>query len=179
MASGGETVFARGPGFVEDDARWSRTALVGVAALPWRVRVWLPAAARATRLSWYPEWIALGGAWLTILLAVSVSAAQRASRRKRALERGRQRVLDTIEERARAELAATGQHRPAAAPNRGLGRLTPQELQVVHALAATIRAAAAALFLSPRTVEGHLGRAYAKLGVNSREALRDLVEHGR
>ena len=36
---------------------------------------------------------------------------------------------------------------------------------------ATIREAATRMFLSPKTVEAHLGRAYRKLGVHNRAQL--------
>ena len=36
---------------------------------------------------------------------------------------------------------------------------------------ATTREAAAQLFLSPKTIEAHLGRAYRKLGVHNRAQL--------
>ena len=54
-----------------------------------------------------------------------------------------------------------------------LAELTPQELQValVVAKGATNREAGAALFLSPKTIETHLGRVYRKLGVRSRTEL--------
>jgi DNA-binding CsgD family transcriptional regulator len=73
---------------------------------------------------------------------------------------------------ARAELAATGEtvrrHDPAA-----LTQLTPQELQIALLLAErrTTREAAAALFLSPKTVEYHLRSVYRKLGVATRDEL--------
>ncbi|WP_154795547.1 helix-turn-helix transcriptional regulator [Occultella kanbiaonis] len=78
----------------------------------------------------------------------------------------------------RTELEATGEHVPpreAAGP----GALTPQELQVCLLLAEgrTTREAAAALFLSPKTIEYHLRKAYTKLAIHSRDelatALRD------
>jgi DNA-binding CsgD family transcriptional regulator len=75
-------------------------------------------------------------------------------------------------EQARAELRATGE---TPAPNRGgsLMRLTPQELQVALVVAggATNKEAGAALFISPKTVEFHLGHIYGKLGVRSRTEL--------
>jgi DNA-binding CsgD family transcriptional regulator len=51
--------------------------------------------------------------------------------------------------------------------------LTPQEERVAAILAngATIREAACQLFLSPKTIEAHLGRAYRKLGVRNRAEL--------
>ena len=75
-------------------------------------------------------------------------------------------------DRARSELAATGERRRRAAPGTA-EELTPQELQIAMLLTSgkTTRQAAAALFLSPKTVEYHLRHIYAKLGVNSREQL--------
>ena len=80
-------------------------------------------------------------------------------------------------QRARVELAATGEPRsqPPAAPGAGL---TAQELQVARLLAqpgTTVREAAVKLFLSPRTVEVHLGRVYRKLGVSDRESMRRIM----
>ncbi|TYB41011.1 LuxR family transcriptional regulator [Actinomadura chibensis] len=81
-------------------------------------------------------------------------------------------------ERARAELRATGESGPSApaAPDL-LARLTPQELQVVRLAAAgtSSREIAAQLFLSPRTVEYHLYKAYPKLGISSRKELARLA----
>jgi DNA-binding CsgD family transcriptional regulator len=70
-------------------------------------------------------------------------------------------------EKARAELAAIG-GRPAAT-----GHLTPTEERVARLAAAgrTNREIAEALFLSVRTVETHLSRAYHKAGVRSRTEL--------
>jgi DNA-binding NarL/FixJ family response regulator len=79
-------------------------------------------------------------------------------------------------ERARTELAATGQtaRRGEAALS---GTLTGQELQVALMVAkgATNREAAVALYLSPKTIEYHLRSVYRKLGIRSRVALARVV----
>jgi DNA-binding CsgD family transcriptional regulator len=73
---------------------------------------------------------------------------------------------------AGAELAATGETARRRDPST-LDELTPQELQVALMLAEgrTTREAAAALFLSPKTVEYHLRNVYRKLDISSREEL--------
>ncbi len=78
-------------------------------------------------------------------------------------------------ERARAELAATGEKARRRDPY-AAEQLTPQELQValVVARGATNKEAGAALFLSPKTIETHLGRVYRKLNVRSRTELAHL-----
>ncbi|WP_165865677.1 ATP-binding protein [Vallicoccus soli] len=75
-------------------------------------------------------------------------------------------------ERARTELAATGLV-PAAPGTGALGLLTPQELQIALAVSAgaSNQEAAAALFLSRKTVEHHLSAVYRKTGVASRRGL--------
>jgi DNA-binding CsgD family transcriptional regulator len=79
-------------------------------------------------------------------------------------------------ERARAELAATGEKVRRRDPST-VDELTPQELQIVLLLASgkTTREAAAAVFLSPKTVEYHLRHAYLKLGIHSRDELARVV----
>ncbi|MBJ7614832.1 MAG: AAA family ATPase [Candidatus Dormibacteraeota bacterium] len=79
-------------------------------------------------------------------------------------------------ERADAELKATGE----SARRRKVGTrdlLTPQELQIAHALAEgrTTREAAAKLYLSPKTVEYHLRNVYGKLEIRSRDELREAL----
>ncbi len=108
---------------------------------------------------------------------------RRAGRRVDARTQLRQ-ALDLLEdlgaarwaERASAELAATGEkvQRRGADPR---GLLTPQELQVCLQLVEgrTTREAAAALFLSPKTVEYHLRKVYTKLDVGSRSELAQVI----
>ena len=69
--------------------------------------------------------------------------------------------------RTEAELARIGGRAPST------GDLTPVERRVVELVAEgrSNKEVAAALFLSTRTVEGHLSHAYGKLGVRSRVAL--------
>jgi DNA-binding CsgD family transcriptional regulator len=104
--------------------------------------------------------------------------------RRRAAARARlRRALETFEQlgavvwagRARAELTATGEtlsRRPGVA-----AELTPQELQVVMVVArgATNAEAAAALFLSPKTIEYHLSNIYRKTRLRSRGELAALA----
>lgn len=82
-------------------------------------------------------------------------------------------------ERAEAELRAAGavKRRPAANPD----ELTAQELRVALRVAdgATNREVAAELFLSPKTIEFHLGRVYRKLDIHSRTELAGAVAAGR
>jgi DNA-binding CsgD family transcriptional regulator len=79
-------------------------------------------------------------------------------------------------ERAAAELAATGETlQPRDTDLRS--SLTPQELQVSLLLVEgrTTREAAAALFLSPKTVEYHLRKVYTKLAIGSRAELAEVL----
>jgi len=81
--------------------------------------------------------------------------------------------MDAFAERARRELQATGEtvrKRTVAT----LDELTPQEVQVARLAVGgqTNPEIAAQLFLSPRTVEWHLGKVFGKLGVRSRKELR-------
>lgn len=81
--------------------------------------------------------------------------------------------------RAVAELGATG---VTAAPQRAPIhlQLTPQELRVALQVAEGLRnhEVAARLFLSPKTIEVHLGHIYQKLGVHSRTGLARLISLG-
>jgi DNA-binding CsgD family transcriptional regulator len=71
-------------------------------------------------------------------------------------------------ERARAEAGRVSARRPAAS-----GELTPAERRVVELAAEGLanKEIARALYVTVNTVEVHLGRAYAKLGVRSRAQL--------
>lgn len=83
---------------------------------------------------------------------------------------------DPWAERARIELTASGEAARRTAPSAS-NQLTPQELQValVVGQGATNREAGVALFLSPKTVEAHLGRIYRKLNVHSRTELARVL----
>jgi DNA-binding CsgD family transcriptional regulator len=75
-------------------------------------------------------------------------------------------------ERTRSELERVGARRPAAE-----GELTPAEARVAELAVQgmTNKQIAAALVVSVHTVEVHLSRAYAKLGISSRGQLADVV----
>jgi len=78
-------------------------------------------------------------------------------------------------ERAWTELRASGESMAGRDPARE--QLTPQELQIALLVAEgrTNREVGPALFLSTRTVEFHLSRAYRKLGLASRTELTRLL----
>jgi len=75
----------------------------------------------------------------------------------------------------RAIELVTGSSRPTQA--RRSDELTPQELRVARHAAGGMRDRdiAAALFLSPRTIESHLQHAYRKLGVSNRTQLASVL----
>jgi len=79
--------------------------------------------------------------------------------------------------RAREEFRATGA-RPRRAWRTGVEALTPSELRIVRLAAdgATNREIAHQLYVTLKTVEGHLSRAYTKLAVKSREELPGVLE---
>jgi len=79
-------------------------------------------------------------------------------------------------DRARAELAATGETLRRRDPTT-IDELTPQELQIALLLAGgkTTRETAAALFLSPKTIEYHLRHVYLKLDIHSRAELKQAL----
>ena len=115
---------------------------------------------------------------------VDLGAAFRASRQRSA---AREPLLDgltlasrcgswRLERRARAELAAIGV-RPRTVERSGADSLTPSERRVAELAASgqTNREIAQTLFVTEKTVEAHLGRAFRKLDVNSRRQLPDVL----
>lgn len=77
--------------------------------------------------------------------------------------------------RVRDELKATGA-RPRREWRTGLEALSPRELRVVQLAAEgrTNREIAYQLYVTLKTVEGHLARAYVKLGIEGRQQLSKL-----
>ena len=104
----------------------------------------------------------------------------RRANRRRDARRELGAALDTFEhlraapwaDRARRELRASGERRRASTPE-ARDELTPQERQIATLAAEgrTNREIGALLFLSPRTIETHLGRVFRKLGIADRNAL--------
>jgi DNA-binding CsgD family transcriptional regulator len=111
------------------------------------------------------------------------AALRRANRRTDArapLDEGLQLAhdcgADALVESATVELAATGVHRRRPAFT-GPDALTPAERRIAEqaAAGASNRDIAQALFITPKTVENHLGNAYRKLSVASRGELNDAL----
>uniref|UniRef100_UPI00104174B8 helix-turn-helix domain-containing protein n=1 Tax=Actinomadura fibrosa TaxID=111802 RepID=UPI00104174B8 len=110
---------------------------------------------------------------------LAMGRVQRRANRRRAARDGLERALALFEEvgaagwagLTRAELARLGLRRPA-----GPG-LTPREEQVARRAAggATNREIAADLYISVKTVEANLARAYRKLGIRTRAELGALM----
>jgi DNA-binding NarL/FixJ family response regulator len=80
-------------------------------------------------------------------------------------------------EQTRTKLVSSGGSAPATSTTIEL-KLTPQELQVSLAIqrGLTNADAAAALFLSVKTIEYHLSNIYRKLGISSRTQLIRLLD---
>jgi DNA-binding CsgD family transcriptional regulator len=84
--------------------------------------------------------------------------------------------MQVFAERARRELRATGETaRTRAATTHD--ELTPQEAQIARLARSGLSnpEIAAQLFLSPRTIQYHLGNIFAKLGITSRRQLRQAL----
>ncbi|MFC7108418.1 LuxR C-terminal-related transcriptional regulator [Nonomuraea rubra] len=184
-----------GPGLVAEELRWrsGQAPSAGVLAYlvvqePWtaaRLRRVVPGAVECVRdlARRNPGQVSL-----------AAGAAQAEGRLEEAIElyRAGPRPLGlaaALEEAGRREEAvevyrSCGAAPPVSAPSAGEGSgwaaLTGAELRVVRLVAQgmTNREAAAALFLSPHTIDTHLRHAFAKLGVNSRvELTRQALAH--
>jgi DNA-binding CsgD family transcriptional regulator len=85
-----------------------------------------------------------------------------------------------LAERAHTELAATGA-RPRRDRITGRDALTPSEQRIAEMAVEGLsnRDIAEALFVTPKTVENHLGHVYRKLEVSGREELREALERER
>jgi DNA-binding CsgD family transcriptional regulator len=85
--------------------------------------------------------------------------------------------VDAFAYRARRELAATGEHvRRRTADARQ--ELTAQELNIARLAAVGLSNPdiGAELFISPRTVEWHMGKVLAKLGITARRQLGEALQ---
>jgi len=84
------------------------------------------------------------------------------------------------EERASAELRATGVAVRKRQQADGLAQLTPQQSQIARLVAdgASNKVVAAQLFLSTRTVDYHLRNVFVKLGITSRAELARILVSG-
>jgi DNA-binding CsgD family transcriptional regulator len=83
-------------------------------------------------------------------------------------------------ERARRELAATGET-ARSRTDQTRDMLTPQETQIARLARDGLsnRDIGAQLFISPRTVEYHLHKVFAKLGISSRNQLEEALPRQR
>lgn len=115
------------------------------------------------------------------------SSLRRANRRAAAreplrvgLDIARECGATRLAERARTELAATGA-RPRRDRITGRDALTPSERRIAQMAVdgLTNREIAQALFVTPKTVENHLGHVYRKLEVSGREELPGALERER
>lgn len=93
-----------------------------------------------------------------------------------ALELARRCGSTTLAERAHGELSLAGA-RPRRLQFSGVESLTAAERRVCEMAASgqANRAIAQALFVTAKTVENHLGRAYGKLGITSRRELAEAL----
>jgi DNA-binding CsgD family transcriptional regulator len=119
---------------------------------------------------------------------IDLGAAVRRHGRRSAAREPLRRGLDMahrfgavlLEQQARNELLAAGA-RPRRTALRGIEALTPSERRVSEMAAEglTNREIAQALFVTLRTVEAHLSRAYDKLGIRTRAELGDYFGETR
>jgi DNA-binding CsgD family transcriptional regulator len=83
---------------------------------------------------------------------------------------------EELAQSANAHLRALGS-KPRRVATTGMGSLTPAESRAVSlaAINVTNRAIAEQLFVNVKTIEGHLSKAYRKLGVSSRFELAEVI----
>jgi DNA-binding CsgD family transcriptional regulator len=117
---------------------------------------------------------------LTELGAALRRAGERAAAREplaEGLELAARSGARRLAARAREELKATGA-RPRREWRTGVEALTPAELRIVRLAAEgrTNREIAHELYVTLKTVEGHLSRAYTKLGIEGRAELPGVFE---
>jgi DNA-binding NarL/FixJ family response regulator len=113
---------------------------------------------------------------------LAYGSALRRSRQKAAAREALEAAYDGFDElgarawaaRAQAELGRVGGRPPSS------GALTPTERRVAELVAQGLQTkqVAGRLFVSPKTVEGHLTRIYGKLGVGSRTELARRLDAG-
>jgi DNA-binding CsgD family transcriptional regulator len=116
-----------------------------------------------------------GGPYATARAALALGVVRLRARQKRAAREAFEEaraVFESLGARAWAERASKELERVGGRPPAG-SRLTPAQRRVADLVAEglTTKEVAARLFVSPRTVDGHLAAIYAKLGVGSRTAL--------
>jgi DNA-binding CsgD family transcriptional regulator len=85
--------------------------------------------------------------------------------------------MDAFAERARHELLATGETARKRTPADGVEQLTPQEAQIARLARDGLSnpEIGGRLFLSARTVQYHLRKVFAKLGISSRSQLSNVM----
>jgi DNA-binding CsgD family transcriptional regulator/tetratricopeptide (TPR) repeat protein len=160
----------------------SRVALVALGSAA------IAAATDGSAVELFEEALAVPGVerWSFDLARVQLAYGERL-RRTRTVTEARVQLTAAIEtfdrmgarpwaSRARAELRATGQSKPRVGCSTTVP-LTAQEREIASLAASgmTNKQIAERLFLSPRTVGGHLHRVFPKLGVSTRAALRDAL----
>jgi DNA-binding CsgD family transcriptional regulator len=162
----GQGIYARSRALLsdgEDAERWYREAVDRLSRTGFRTE-----AARAHLL--YGEWLRRAG-----------RRADARAQLRTAHDMFAAIGMQAFADRARRELLATGEtvrRRPAGMRD----QLTPQEAQIARLAQAGMSnpEIAAQLFLSPRTVEYHLAKVFAKLDITSRRQLRQaLPDSGR
>ena len=87
--------------------------------------------------------------------------------------------MEAFAERARRELVATGV-KVRVRLDETRDQLTPQEEQIARLACdgSSNSEIGLRLFISPRTVEWHLHKVFAKLGISSRKGLQDALPSG-